>query len=408
MPEEIKTAPEAAPTAAPETKPLTGSALFESQMNNLSAVPAAKPEPKPESKPEAKTAPEKPVKGAKAEPKPAEKPAAAAKPEPTEKALDWKTAPAQFRTAHEKLLQVYEQTKKEKETEVGRLQGRLAELDRREVLTPEQKAEYQKKEQRLAQLESDLYSRDYRESPEFKDKYETPWKNKYGEALNEVKGLQVKWTENDEEKSRQATKTDFDRVLDAPTLVQARRLAKETFGEDADVVLQYRAELRQIEDSGNRAVEEKKTGFTQNRQQSYEKFQKEQSDYERARTQYDQSIVEKYKEYFAEDEANPEANAALKQGLDFVDSCIKGADQMPLEERAKTVSLMRRMAGAWHRDQVIIKQLRSQLQAKDEELGKYRKSAPGGEEDGGGKGEVVEKKPLGTSGLAAAFEKKLG
>src|ERR1039458_6322707 len=200
-------------TPPPSTPaPLTGSAAFEAQLDGL------KPEAPPAVTPAAKTPPAKPgeAKPAPKEAKPAPVIAPKGKPAPVVPTLDWKTSPPDFRAAHEKLLQSHEQLKTEKATELGKLNARLSELDKRKVLTAEQEAEYQKKDERIRQIESDLYSRDYRESPEFKEKFETPWKDKYSAALGEIKGLNVTYKENDEDKQRPATKADFDRVLESP------------------------------------------------------------------------------------------------------------------------------------------------------------------------------------------------
>jgi hypothetical protein len=393
---EPSTTPPVETTPPVTPAPLTGSALLESQMDALKPESAPPPET---SAPEAGKAPPP------APPKPEKTPPVTkSKPAPAEKALDWKTAPAEFRTAHEKLLKTYEQTKSEKEAETGRLQSRLAELDKRKFLTPEQEAEYAKKEQRLQSLESDLYSRDYRESPEFKVKYETPWKNKYGQALEEVKGLTVTFKENDEDRTRPATKADFDRVLGAPTLTVARRMAKELFGDDADVALQYRAELNQIEENGNKAVSEKSVTFQETRKQMLDRMQNDGKTFEAARNQYDQAIVQKYPEFFGDDGTNAEVTAALKQGGEFVDNAVNGANNMPLEERAKMTSLIRRWAVSWPRDQVIIKQLRADIASKEEELKKYRKSDPGSGGEGGGT-PPPEGAPKGSDAMAAEIDK---
>ncbi len=383
--------------------PLSGSAAFEAQLDDL------KPEAPPAAAPVAKTPPAKP-----GEAKPAPKAATSApvispkgKPAPAAPTLDWKTAPAEFRASHEKQRQEFEQAKTQSATELGKLNARLAELDKRKVLTAEQEAEYQKKDERIQKIESDLYSRDYRESPEFKDKFETPWKDKYSAALGEIKGLNISYKENDEEKQRPATKADFDRVLGSSTVTAARRVAKELFGEDADVALEYRAALRQIEDAGNKEVEAKREGWNQNKQTFVADMESKKVAGKTAYDDYTALLSQKYPEHFAEDVANPEASTALKSGLEFFDSITASINSVTPQEAAKNGAVVRMMAGSWGRNQIVIKQLKAQLEAKELELKKYRKSAPGGEEGGSGDG-GVDKKGGGSDALAATVDKLPG
>jgi hypothetical protein len=393
--------PAEAPSSTPP--PLTGSAAFEAQLDGL------KPEAPPEAAPAAKTPPAKPdaAKLASKEAKPAPVIAPKGKPAPVAPTLDWKTAPAEFRTAHQKLLQESQQTNTQKEAEVAKLNARLAELDKRKVLTAEQEAEYQKKDERIRQIESDLYSRDYRESPEFKEKFETPWKDKYSAALGEIKGLNVTYKENDEDKQRPATKADFDRVLESATVTAARRVAKELFGADADVALEYRAALRQIEEAGNKEVEAKREAFSQNKQTFVADMESKKAAGKTAYDEYTALLSQKYPEHFGEDAANPEATTALKIGLEYVDSLGAAIGTVTPQEGAKNAAIVRMMAGAWGRNQVVIKQLKAQLEAKETELAKYRKSAPGGEEGGGGSA-GVDKKGGGSDALAATVDKLPG
>jgi hypothetical protein len=393
-----------AETPPPATPPaLTGSAAFEAQLDGL------KPEAPPAAAPAAKTPPAKPgeAKPAPKDAKPVPVAAPKGKPAPAAPTLDWKTAPAEFRTAHQKLLQESQQTNTQKETEVAKLTARLAELDKRKVLTTEQEAEYQKKDERIRQIESDLYSRDYRESPEFKEKFETPWKDKYSAALGEIKGLNVTYKENDEDKQRPATKADFDRVLESATVTAARRVAKELFGDDADVALEYRAALRQIEEAGNKEVATKREGWNQNKQTFVADMESKKAAGKTAYDEYTALLSQKYPEHFAEDAANPEASTALKSGLEYVDSLGAAMGTVTPQEGAKNAAIVRMMAGAWGRNQVVIKQLKAQLEAKETELAKYRKSAPGGE-DGGGGSAGVDKKGGGSDALAATVDKLPG
>lgn len=402
MAEEKTTPPvETPPPATPP--PLTGSAAFEAQLDELKPEPTPPPTVPPAPK-EAPPAPKTPPKGTAPAPK-----ADKGKQAPTEKALDWKTAPAEFRSSHERTLQELQQTKSSKETELGKLNARLSELDKRKFLTPEQESEYKKKDERIQKIESDLYSRDYRESPEFKDKFEMPWKQTFDKALKEVVGLNVSYKgEDEEEKVRQTTRQDFENVMDAKTDTDAMDIAEKRFGKYASVALKYRERLNlKLEESEN-AVAEKRNGWTQSRQTMMADMEAKREAGKSAYDEYTVLLSQKYPDHFAEDAANPEASSALKSGLEYIDSISTSINSVAPQEAAKNTALVRMMAGSWGRNQVIIKQLKSENEGLRSELAKYRKSAPGGEETGGTGESGAPAKGGGSAGLAMDIVKLPG
>ena len=377
---------------APSAPAMTGSASFEAQMDSLAPPETSKPA---EAKPAAAPATAKPPEV----PKPDKPSAPAAKPVApvpsktgdqklagaVSPSLDWKTAPVQFRAAHEKLLEEHTKTKTTLESQLQTLNQKIAEYDRKAFLTPEQQAKYAAMEKRQQELESNLYSRDYRESPEFSEKFEKPWKAKYQNALAEIGGLNVIGKDAEgNPTSRPATKADFDKILSITSTVQARRAAREMFGDDADVALQFRSELQAIEQAGESAVNEKRSTWNNQQKESFERSKQLGQKNAEMMKGFDQALIQTYPQYFGEDPTNPEATEAYRQGLKIVDDAVNNPNA-PLEDQIKTAALMRQWAASWPRDQKIIAQSKARIESLEAELAKYRGSDPGsGGENGGG------------------------
>jgi hypothetical protein len=291
--------------------------------------------------------------------------------------LDWKTAPAQFRTAHEKLQQVFEATKAELSTKITSTEQRLQEYANREYLTPEQKQQQSRLQERLQQLEADLYSRDYRESPEFKAKYEGKARKVWGNIQAELKGLQV----NEGGTPRPATVTDFQLVqAEQSSLAAQRRIAREMFGDDADVVLKFVGELRQIEDQANEEIEAKRNGWSKDREMSVSKARENQQAATRVYGEFDAALAQKY---FQPIDGNDEYNKALTEGLKFVDTNSGTFGQKTVQEQAQTAALVRRMAAAWPAQEVLLKQREGRITELEALVAKLQGTDPGAGGEGG-------------------------
>jgi len=377
-------------TPAPATEPDGGSSgMADNIMAELSAAgsgtppaePTPTPTPTPAAKPAAAHAPAKPAEPAKPNPaapaKPTAPPAKPAAAAPVEKPLDWKTAPANFRAAHEKLQQVFDAQTRELKTKLQTTESRMRELEQREYLTPEQKQQYARMQERQQQLEADLYSRDYRESPEFKAKYDAKSQKVWGLLQGELEGIQV--TANGE--TRKATTTDVQRIrAESSSLAAQRRLAKEMFGDDADVVLKYVGELKAIEDAANDEIAAKRSGWQQEREGLTKKQQEEQAAMGRTYKDFDTQLAQKH---FAPLPDNPDYNKAMEDGLKFYDSQNVDFGKKTPEERAKVLALVRRMAGAWPAAQTLITQKDARIAELEGQLAKLQGSDPGNGGDGG-------------------------
>ena len=337
------------------------------------AAPAAPADPP---KPAATAAPAAPA------PKPASSVAPPA-PKAGEPVLDWKSAPKQFKEAHEKLKSEYETTKKTLESQLTTTKQQMQALEQRKFLTPEQETKYMQLEQKQQQLEADLYSRDFRESPEFKAKYQAKADKIFQTVQNELKGLVI--TENDTQ--RPATLADFSKVRSlGDSMVEQRRAAKAIFGDDADVVLGMARELKAIEDAANEEIESKRANWSNERKQAEEKFNAENTSSQQFFGNFDKMLTEKFPDKFAPIADNPEFNAALQKGLEFVDTNSAGFNGKSVEERAKSAAIIRRWASSWPANQILLQQRAAKITELEARIAKLQGSDPGAGGDGGAGG----------------------
>lgn len=364
--------------------------------------PAAKPPEKPAA---GKTPPKAPDKAAPKAP-----PAAPAKPgpaKPPEAPLNWDSAPKQFKAAHEALKTEFTRVQTDLQGKLNTVEGQLREMGQRRFLTPDDEAKYGALEKRQQELEAILYSQDYQQSPEFKEKYEKPAQRIFATVTKELKGMTVKYKDGEEDKTRAATMEDFGRIRalsDNPAA--QRRLAKEMFGEDADIIMNHVRKLDDITEQANAEIESKRTGWATEQKKLVEQSQKTFAESRQVYLGTDQALVNKFPHYFAEDPANPEWNNALKEGLAYVDTNSAQFNAKTPAEKAKTSAIIRRWAASWPANQILIKQLKAQLEAKETELAQYRKSDPGSIDDGSNGGTPpADGGPGGSDAMADEIER---
>lgn len=361
--------------------------------------PAAPAAPKP---PAAPPAPPKPAPTPPRRPKPAP-------PTPAEKALDWKTAPEQFRTAHEKLLQTkqaieteYQQFKTTNATQQSEVQRKLADLEKKRYWTPEDESKYASLERRSKDIEAELYARDFEASPQYKAEFTEKWNEAYTDAVNAVVSMEVTVKGDDgEEKTRSATKRDFEsiRALTGDPSAQ-RKLAKQLFGEDADIVLGHTRTLVGIEKDAAKAVAAKRGEYEANLKTYLENSQNVSRAQHQASEAAEQDLIKTHPQFFGDDPNDPKAGEALKRGLEFVDNSYsrEATAKMTPMQLAERATVLRYMAGAFPRLCSTIKRLQADNASKDEELKKYRGTDPGAGGDGPASA-PTDKKNEGTKSL---------
>ncbi len=398
MPDEPIVAPAAAETA-PETPPSKGgTASLMSEMDSMMGGGEPAKEPEKPAEPKEPKASEKPAPAKPATPPKDESGKFVAKAEPAKE-----KDPVQLRKRLAEVESDLTKTRAEKESTVGELQRKMAELEKRPFLTKEQQEKYNALEDRSKQLEAQLYARSYSESPEYKEKYQKRWQARYESAVREVGRLQVKRTdENGEESTRLATQADFERVR-ALRGSEAAQLdeAESIFGNRASLVVKYCNELDSIEQQAQEDVATRRAKYDEEMAQRGHQSQKFVETVQQAASATESQLAEKYPEWFGKSD-DPEIEAAMKKGLGFVDSTSAEADKLDPAERGSRVATIRLLAGAFPRNALRIKRLEKQLEDANAKVSKLQGTDPGEGGDGG----AAEKKsdgPVGTAGLAAEF-----
>lgn len=395
MPEAaIAPAPAAAP-AAPATTTNTpavapsGPVGIDKLMSDFNeAVTPATPEAKlPETKPDP----------AKPDPKPTDK--------PPEKPTDPKAKPEDlWEKAPPKLKNQHFQLKRESEEKISSLEKRIKEIESKPKEAPGDAKALQQYQTRVKELEQQMAATDYRQSPEFKRQFIDRYNGEYTAALNEVKALQitVPGKEGEDPTTRPATENDFRRILNLSPGDQDEAISA-LFGKYSPRVFSRLLELQRIERAANDAVDEHAKGYEVKAAESKAAKEKEESDYNAAIEAANSELQSKYPNYFAADEKDPEASAALQKGYDFADFVVSKAATLTPQERAAYSAVLRGRAAAFLPTELKLKRANAKLESAEQELAKFRKSDPGGGDERSG--EQVATKAGGISEMAGQFDK---
>lgn len=380
MPEEINAQPTPTtavqPTAIPSANaspvpenPL-GSANLVAEMDKM----LSSPEPEQPDKPAAEEKPAEPAVAVKEEKKPE------VKVEPKKVEPIKEKDPVQLRKRLAEIEEKYKGLEQTSTNEKRELAEKISAFEKRKYLTPEQEQQQIALQKKLESTEAELYSRDYKESPEFKEKFEKKWQTAYAAAIEEVGSIAV-IDENGNE--RAATRADFDKVRNAPNGLERRRMAKALFGEDAGVVIDHLNNLNSIQTAANEEISTRRLEFDHKRQEYSERMKQEGGRYQQVMQDTATQLVQKYPEFFGEDKENPEINAQLKSGFEFVDKALSDNGSIPVEDKATRASIIRHWAAAFPRLITTVKSKDAKIAELEKTITDLRGSDPGSGGDGG-------------------------
>ncbi len=230
---------------------------------------------------------------------------------------------------------------------------------------------------------------DYQNHPEFKEKYEKPYADKFSEVWNELSGAPIM----DGESERKVEPADLLKLGNLPAHMLVKE-AKARFGEDLGPWVAERVrELRNLNKAKFDALEKaKKDGaeFQQKAQESASIEEKQRNDflaatYEKSLQDLDTHSV--YGDYFKPKEGDDEWNSKIEKGNAFVK---KAWEQSPLEKgisaeeqaaRVKRQAKLQRFAASFSVQQLQIARLKAQVAERDAKLKQYESSTP--DTDGG-------------------------
>lgn len=399
----ILRAPEGATTPAAPTSEEPGSDdLISGMMAELNppaptpASPAA-PEP-PKATPPPATPPKTEATKEKSPTPPAQptKPAAPAQaPKPID-IDDPKVPAAELRKHLKQLREDLEKTKAEKETTVSSLQSKLKQLESKKFWNEDDEKKHAEMTQRLNALESNLYSRDYTESPEYKKLYADKIQEQYKEALEMVATLD---TLDDNGNERKGDRNDIIRLMGAPNNAERRRLAKELFGENFQDALDAVSPMVETKKNAEAAVKAKRENYQTEIQQRMEESQQ----IRQFISERQNDIAEKFPHIFKPDSTDSESQALLKKGFDFVDESTQKQD-MNVNERSARIAMIRSWAGAFPRLVNEMSKKDARIAELEGQLEKLRGSDPGDAGDTGGGGSAAGDGEGGSDELAREID----
>lgn len=394
----IEAAPPSAPTQAAPTpsQPAASTPGIErfmaDVMKGVDESPvkaAAKPETKPAA--ESKPAPAKPE--AKVETKPGEKTPDKGAVKPPELKVE---SSADLR----KRLAEVEKSDKARLTEIETLRKQNEDYQKRRFITPEIEKEIEDNKQEMAFLKRQIAESHYERSADFKRDYADPFNNAFKDAINTA--LEYPITNNEDGTTRAATKADFQKVAGAPVSERAA-IARQLFGDNALSVLSDARELDRLRSKANEAIRAHSEKSDSSAKELQRRQDEDQKAYDGFRNLRRQELAEKYPEVFGESPDDPELTEAWKSGTEFVDRLASTAQDMPLEERAAYVEVIRARAAAFPRMHKENSKLKSKVTELEVELAKFRACDPGEAAEKGAIQKGGEVKPLGLNSMVDVF-----
>ena len=201
-----------------------------------------------------------------------------------------KQEPPKKKGGIEALRETYELTRNEK----AKLEERVRELERtREEGTKAEvakaTAELQKQiddiRKAREEAETELRFANYARSNEYKEKYQVPLQAAYRQAIEDIKGVQV--VDEEGGTPRDASVSELQAILDAPSAAKAAQLASEMFGSAAPLVMQHRAEILKLDTARRAALEEYKAKGAEREKAKAEEIQRTQKE---IRARWERSI----------------------------------------------------------------------------------------------------------------------
>lgn len=388
MPE--TTTPPATPEVVPVNPP-SPSPTTKSWTDALDALPdidtpePPKPSPEPP-KPAAEPAKPEPEKAEPEKPEVTE-PAKAEVPKPSPQ----DTMP-QFRTNKELREWAKKRDREAVQAEEKRqeLERKLAELER---VVPKSQEGAELLSQKLAEAQRKLSEHEqliemqaFEHSAKYQKEYAEPYYNAREKAYRDISEMMVSEPtgEMDEDgnpvvKKRAATNADFDRIYALPR-AQARELAKQLFGEDANDVMLHRRTISELAEKAQAALNDRRQNYAKYKQDELATKNQQQIAIDGLWKTANERISSDPKRavYWGEDKSDPEANKALAQGFQLADEFFsEKRDQMSPEDRVEFDAYIRHSIAMGPRLAYRLNKANAQIKALTDEIAQLRGSTPG-------------------------------
>lgn len=237
--------------------------------------------------------------------------------------------------------------------------------------------EYESLKQRHDEVERELRHANYSKSNDYKQKFETPFKDALAEAFEVVKELTF---EAEDGTTRAGTPDDFNKLLSMPR-GEAIKYAKDRFGYGAEEVLACKRKLNEIQTNARRELERYKTEGEQRERERQTQTENERKEIDGAWRAANEAILTKFKDHFSEVQGDDEGNAKLKAGYAEVD---KAHDpKLTVKERVGRQAAIRHQAAAFPREVWRRKRAEAEVARLSKIIAEYEQSTPTtGDKDG--------------------------
>lgn len=282
-------------------------------------------------------APDKPATPPVAKPgdKPADKPADAPQGTPVDKVDKTLQTPKALRDYANRTEAENKTLKSERDT----LNAKISDFELKHKDTTKMVERVADLERQIQERDQRLYALNVGESPEFKEKYDKPWREA-ADYAQEIISLMEVATATDPESgevtaSRKATfSEDFIPIynLAKQSLTRATQMAKQLFGDGAQTVMNHVQEIQRLERSKAKAMTELQQKASENQQREVAESTKVKEWAADAWRRVNTDLSEKNPDYFQADPKDKERSEIFSKALQIVDARHNGKALTPIQQ----------------------------------------------------------------------------
>ncbi len=259
-------------------------------------------------------------------------------------------------------------------------------------------------ETRIKEFEDEARFTNYRQSQEFKEKYQAPYDKAWTRAMGEVGELTIDLADGS---SRNVTPNDLLDLVNMP-LGRAHEHAKELYGDFAPHMMQHRAEIKRLADEQNAALEDAKKNGAEREKSMRETTERQRGEIgDFIKTQFKGAYDEAMKdpqngEFFSTKDDDDEWNEALERGRQLSASVFAEDPQNPKLSPAERAKIVKRHAAVFNRS-AAFGPMKIALMKARKELAELKKENEGFK---GSRPDATAARPGTTNGTAPAMKAK--
>lgn len=269
--------------------------------------------------------------------------------------------PKALREAYDKLKREMKEREAKHSTELETIRK----TGSQNVPDPEKEAlskRHSELEARYKQAEEELQYTNFEKSDKFKTEYEQPYVSVWNDAVASLPDYRAI---NEDGTERSATVEDLTKVAQAGSMPEARRIAKQIFGEeDANDIVMWRNKIVEA----NRNMQNAKAEFRKNGDARAAESAQQWNEMNNA-------AVEKYPKWFKADETDTKGADLLKKGFEIADLAFSG--KVAEDKRIALHSAIRNQAAGFRYAVHKWESAETRIAALEKELEGFKVSRPG-------------------------------